>query len=104
MPANSLSDTIRYVRDPAALEANVRPEEVVLLSALQSKYYGLNESATRIWQLFETPRSVGEICDMLTQEFDLGPADCARDTQELIEDLIVEKLLVVSRQDADRAC
>ncbi len=22
MPANSLSDTIRYVRDPAALEAN----------------------------------------------------------------------------------
>lgn len=92
-PANQFSDTVRYVRDPAALEANVAPDEVVLLSVTQGKYYGLNDSASRVWQLLKTPRSLCEISEILIGEFDVDSADCVRDTQQLMKDLLAERLI-----------
>jgi hypothetical protein len=89
---------LQYVRDPAVLGASLGGEEMALLGAAQGKYYGLNGPATRIWELLEQPRTIGEICEILMGEFDVEPAQCERDTRELIAGLAEERLVVLKQE------
>jgi hypothetical protein len=84
---------IRYARNPAVVGARLGADEMALLSAARGKYYGLNGSATRIWELLARASSVEEICKVLLSEFDVEPAACERETRELIAELVGEGLV-----------
>ena len=54
-------------------------DELVMFDAEAGKYYGLNDVATVIWNLLEEPKTVEELCDLLTEEFDVSIEQCRKD-------------------------
>jgi hypothetical protein len=62
-------------------------EEVVMMSATSGEYIGLNSVGSRIWELIEQPRDIGELCTCLEAEFDIAPADCAREVEGFLTEL-----------------
>lgn len=48
--------------------------EIVFLNQATDSYIALDEIGRRIWELLERPREIGELLDLLCDEFD-GPRD-----------------------------
>lgn len=55
--------------------------------------YGFNPTATRIWALIETPRTITQLCETLSAEFEVEPADARPDVVALLEELRREGLI-----------
>ena len=72
--------------------------KAVLMSVDNGKYYNMDEIATRIWALIETPTAVSAVCDQLVKEFEVDRATCEQDVLRLLESLLKNDLIhVVSR-------
>src|SRR6056297_2662033 len=67
--------------------------EVVMLSLKNGEYYGLDEVATRIWELLEEPLSFSDLINKLTEEYEVSREECEKDTREYLETLRKKKLL-----------
>ena len=61
--------------------------ETVLLDLEGESYFGLNEVATRIWQLLQSGQSIGEILDTLEDEYDVSRGQLEIDAGELLDKL-----------------
>jgi hypothetical protein len=61
--------------------------EVVILDVEKGFYYGLEQVASRIWQLLQQPRKVLEIRDTIVAEYDVTPERCEQDLLEFLENL-----------------
>jgi hypothetical protein len=68
-------------------------DEAVILSLEDGVYYGLNEVASRVWELVQKPRTVREIRDSLIQEYDIEETRCTRDLLDLLTQLHRWKLV-----------
>jgi Coenzyme PQQ synthesis protein D (PqqD) len=102
MPTDDTASSPRYGRNPAVLAASLGPEETALLGQSRDNYYGLNGPASRIWQLLEAPRTLDEICAVLTAEFEVDPQECARDTQVHLAELVAHGLAIAMPPVATR--
>lgn len=69
--------------------------ETVMMNKSLTNYFGLDEIATRIWQILEEKHSLLEIRDVLTKEYDVSEEQCLQDIQPFIEDLIKDELAVI---------
>ena len=69
--------------------------ELIGMSVEQGACYGLNDVATRIWELLAEPRSVDSLCQQLTSEYDVDAGQCLREVLDLVEDLRAEGLVNV---------
>ena len=68
--------------------------EHVLLHLGTGTYYGLNEVGGRVWQLLQDgDRTLGELCAVVTEEFD-APADVVRDDLAALATSLAEGQLV----------
>lgn len=47
--------------------------EAVILNLDTGVYYGLDGVGTRVWRLLQQPRSLGEMRDLIVEEFDVAP-------------------------------
>lgn len=72
-------------------------DESVILSLNDGMYYGLNSLGTRIWGLLDRPRPVREICEMIQEGYEVGPAECEQAVLALLRDLIARGLVVLHR-------
>jgi len=68
-------------------------EEMVLLDFERGSYYGLNPVGARIWEVFAEGKSIDEIVDLLTEEFDVQRTDAKNDVDALMDDLAANGLL-----------
>lgn len=83
----------RLVRSPDILQASLGEDEIALLSAEASKYFGLQGPASAIWSLLEKEQSLQSLCDALTKSYDV-PADvCSRDAAAFVTELIAHDLV-----------
>ena len=57
-------------------------DETILLNAANWTYVRFNETATRIWECLDVPKSVGEIATTLVAEYTVEESACERDIQE----------------------
>ena len=64
-----------------------------MFDAEAGKYYGLNEVATTIWNLLDKEMSVDELCDRLTEEFDITLDECRTQILEFLPRLKEKKLI-----------
>ncbi|MEJ0065795.1 MAG: PqqD family protein [Caulobacteraceae bacterium] len=62
-------------------------DELVMMSPERSEYVGLSDVGARIWELLEEPRSPGEICDRLRQEFDVSAETCRAEVDDFLSEL-----------------
>ena len=67
----------------------------VLLSIENGEYYNMNEVASRIWALLETPIAVGALIDRLLEEFEVERATCEAEAMTFLAQLQKDKLLRV---------
>lgn len=79
-------------RREGLIEAEV-DGELVGLHIDNGYCYGFNPTATRIWALLDTPKSVTELCATLAEEFEVEPSAARPDVIALLEELQGEKLV-----------
>ena len=77
-------------------------DQTMMMSIAQGKYYALQATAQRIWELIEQPRSVGEITERLVAEYDIERERCAAEVRGFVDELI-RNGLAVRADDAHRA-
>ena len=88
----SSSSTIAVVKNQISCNLG---GETVILEPKASSYYGLNDVATLIWNLIQTPKTVKEIQDAIIETYEVEQEECQEDLWELIENLKSRGLIEV---------
>lgn len=70
-------------------------DETIIMSIEQGTYYGVKQTARRIWELVEKPRSVYDLIALLSQEYRVEPEVCGPETITFLQELIQEGIIVV---------
>jgi hypothetical protein len=70
-------------------------EEVVILNIASGVYHGLDGVGARAWQLMQEEKTVNEICEVITSEYEVEAAQCQSDLIALIEELVNAGLVKV---------
>lgn len=89
---------VRQSSEPVAVEVD---RSVVMMSIAREKYYSLGGVGGRIWEMVREPRSIGELCDRLAEEFDVDAALCRSDVEEFLLELLQEGLIEVAGETAE---
>src|SRR5687767_13739097 len=92
------SPTTTLGRRPGVLAQQVKPTDptLVLLDPQSGEYYTLQAVGTRVWQLCDGARTLGEVAAVIAGEYDQSPQVIERDVLELAQDLIDERLVVAA--------
>jgi len=92
-----LSSDSLIKRSDDLIDAEV-DNEVVLLNITQGTCYGFNRIGSRIWQLLDTPTSIGDLCATLLTEYKVDPSACERQVLDLLEELRAEGLITTHEE------
>lgn len=76
-------------------------DEAVVLSLRDGVYYGLNSVAARVWELVQEPQTVGEIREILMDEYEVDRESCTRDLLDLVDRLREWKLVELRNGDGE---
>ena len=88
-----LSDTLSI---PAPVMTRKVGEETVILDLDSGTYFGLDPVGTRIWQLMADGKTLGEVCQAMTEAYEVTREEVERDVLALAESLGERGLVVVS--------
>ncbi len=69
-------------------------DELVVLDTLSRRFYSLNTTCKRIYELAAEGLSAAAIAAKLGAEFDVGPDECEPDVLSTLTDLLERGLLV----------
>ena len=67
--------------------------EIVLLDLASESYFGLDEIGARIWTLLNEEKAVGQILEVLLEEYEVDRATLEKDVNELLENLLEAGLI-----------
>ena len=68
--------------------------ETVILNHSKGAYYGLDGVGGLVWDLLEKgPQTKEQLCEAVLAEYDVDKADCETDVEDLLKDLISERLI-----------
>ena len=67
---------------------------IVMMDIEEGNYYGMDAPGSRIWELAEVPISVGEICQTLEKEYEIGAEQCRNEVLVFVNELIQRKIVV----------
>lgn len=91
-PAISLSTVVVGARDQVSAQVE---GEAVILNFADGVYYGLDGVGAFVWELLREPRSVADLRDAVTTEYDVDGDTAAADLLELLADLASRRLVDV---------
>lgn len=74
--------------------------ELAILDSKSGIYYGLDSVGARIWSLVLEWKNVGEIRDVLLEEYDVDRAQLETDISHLFEDLFTKGLIELAQPSA----
>jgi hypothetical protein len=69
--------------------------EVVILNLSAGMYYGLDEVGARIWELLQESRTVSEIQETISTEYDVERSRIDHDVVAFLQRLSDEKLIEI---------
>ena len=84
--------------NPEVVCTDVGGNEAVLLHLDTKKYYSLNQTGLRIWQMLSEGRTPADIIEGLQAEFDVTPEKARESVIDLMNELISEKLLTPTHE------
>jgi hypothetical protein len=87
-----------YRHDPNIVSRMIAGEMILVpirknVGDLES-IYTLNETAARIWDLIDGQRTLAEIHQLITKEFEIDPHNAQGDMLELVDNLLEQGALV----------
>jgi hypothetical protein len=62
-------------------------DETVILNLESGTYYGLDPVGARMWRLLGEGKSLGEVCEILLEEYDVAREQLEQDLLKLAEEL-----------------
>ena len=89
-----ITDSTRVKVSPNQVSSKLG-DEAVVLHFENGIYFGLNEVSARIMELIAEPKTVSEIVDVLTSEYDVDTATCRKDVIDLLIQLQENDLIDV---------
>ncbi len=84
--SDSISLSSIAQRNEEIVEASI-DGETVMMSIDSGLYYGLDNIASRIWQILENPTPVSTICQQLIEEYDVEEQQCQQDVLAFLGNL-----------------
>ena len=88
----SMPDTL-YRPNPDVIATTLEDSESVLLDVKTRRYYSLNETGTRIWELLADGMAVSEIVSQVVSEYDVSEDDARSHVTSLLSELHSEGLI-----------
>ncbi len=85
-----------YIRDENALTSAAGPEEVMMMHLENDRYYALKDTAARLWELLETPKTEAQLQHDLQREYDVSESDCRAAVRAFLDELLGEKLVRIA--------
>ena len=90
-PANSPADSAPLVRTSSCVTRAIAGETLIIpiarATADLESIFTLNAVGSRIWELLECPVAPSQLVATIEREFDVSPADAARDVAEFLDSL-----------------
>jgi hypothetical protein len=83
--------------------ARIIDGEAVIVLPESSQVNVLNEVGSRIWELVDGARNVGEITKIIVAEYDVTAEQAERDISDFIQELVDNKMLVLVDEKAAAA-
>lgn len=83
---------VTYKAAPDVLFQEVN-DELVLLDIDSERYFGLNHTGARVWELAEQGEGRDRIVEKLSEEFDADPEVLKRDVLMILDQLLESGLL-----------
>jgi hypothetical protein len=91
--------TERYIARSSAIAARMLGGEMMIMSAVDSTFFTLNEVATVIWQSADGKTPLSQIVgERVCGEFEVDPESASRDAIEFVDQLAQHGVLTVSDQ------
>ena len=91
----------KYISRSTAVAARELGGEMIIMSAVDSTLFSLNETATVIWQAADGKTLLSEIVEShVCAQFHVQPDEAYRDALELVDDLSRHGLLLLSDEPA----
>jgi hypothetical protein len=89
--------TETYIARSSAIAARLLGGEMMIMSAVDSTFFTLNEVATVIWQAADGRTPLSEIVQRtVCREFEVAPEEARRDAQQFVTELSQHGILLVS--------
>jgi antirestriction protein len=88
---------------PKNVLVRVLDKEAVLLNTETERYFGLDETGTRMWQLTTTAASVEAAYQALLNEYEVEPGTLRQNLSDLLEKLATNGLLNMTPADVGTA-
>jgi hypothetical protein len=93
-----------YLTRSSAIAARMLGTETMIMSAVDSTFFTLNEVASAIWQAADGRTPLSQIVsNRICREFDVDPATAARDAQHFVHELSQHGILLVSEHPVEDA-
>ncbi len=81
----------RYERDPNVVSREIAGEQILVpirkRAVDMAALYVLNETGSRVWDLFDGRRTLADVRDVLVQEYDVTLEAAERDLLEIVGQL-----------------
>lgn len=95
------------LRKNSDMVTRVIDDETILLPIYKTSHeinciYTLNKVASRVWEMFDGKKTVGEIKKQLLKEFDTTPEEVDKETQKFLKDLKEIKAIVTPKTEGKR--
>ncbi len=90
-----MSDSPKHIVIPPESLFQALGDEAVVLSVATEHYYGLNETAKRIWELIVETGDLEKVIAQMLLEFDVDEATFRSDMARLLEELQQARLVRV---------
>ena len=89
----------KYIARSTAIAARLIGGEMMIMSAVDSTFFTLNEVATVIWQAADGRTPLSDIvASKICLEFEIDPEQAGRDAEQFISELSQHGVLLVSEQ------
>ena len=89
----------KYIARSTEIAARLLDGEIIIMSAVDSTLFTLNETATAIWNAADGVTPLREIVEhQVCREFEISPEAAYQDALSLVEELAKHGILLISDQ------
>ena len=87
----------KYIARSSAIAARMLGDEMIVMSAVDSTLFTLNESASALWNVADGATPLRELVKRsICASFEVDPETAYRDASELVDQLAAQGILLVS--------
>lgn len=88
----TLTPASRVVRSEEFITSTV-DNELVMMSLEKGTYYGLDAVGSQIWENIAAPVTIEALCQTLSDQFEVDPAQCQADVLAFLTELHQEGMV-----------